>query len=94
MSAQPSDTQNLGPSPRLPRTLKAVRAALPDDKRAQLTAELEEGDVAAVFEKWWMYASVVTSPRAMDQLTKLKARDGSFVGVPAGEVFGAAWTAA
>ena len=94
MSAQPADVGDNRPVARLPRTLRAVRGALPEDKRAQLAAELEDGDVAAVFERWWLYANVVTNPRAMSELAKLKARDGSFVGVPAAEVFGAAWTAA
>ncbi|HEV2636319.1 MAG TPA: hypothetical protein VGX23_14290 [Actinocrinis sp.] len=94
MSAQPADAGGRRPATRLPRTLRAVRTALPDDKRAQFAAELEDGDVVAVFERWWMYASVVSSPRAMGELAKLQARDGSFVAVPAAEVFGTAWTAA
>jgi hypothetical protein len=76
----------------LPRTIRAVRAALPAERRAEFAAELEDGDVAEVFNRWWLRAIVYASPETMTELAKVKA--GTWRGVPAEEVFGERWTAA
>lgn len=92
MSAEASDAVPAGRTARIARTVKAVRAALPPDKRAQFMAELDEGDVMEVFETWWMRAVVWSSPETMAEFAKVRA--GTFRGVPAEQVFGARWTAA
>ena len=93
MSAQPTDAA--GPARTvvtLPRTIRAVRQALPAERRAQFAAELEDGDVAEVFNRWWMRAIVYSSPETMAELEKV--RSGTWRGVSAEEVFGERWSAA
>jgi len=91
MSALSSDAH--GPARvtvRLPRTIRAVRAALPDEQsRAAFAAELEDGDVAAVFEAWWCRAVIASSPRTVAALAELDA--GTLETVPATAVFGDRW---
>jgi hypothetical protein len=55
----------------IPRTIKSVRAALPEDQRGQFMAELEDvnaGGLLQVLETWWARAAVWSSPRAMASL--------------------------
>ena len=92
MTAQPTDAA--GPARSvvsLPRTIRAVRQALPAERRAEFSAELEDGDVAEVFNRWWLRAIVYSSPETMAELEKV--RNGTWRGVPAQEVFGERWTA-
>ncbi len=92
MSAQPSDAPGSARvTVRLPRTIRAVRAALPEDQRALFAAELEDGDVPATFEKWWARAVVASSPRTVAALAQL--REGTLETAPAAVVFGERWTA-
>ena len=91
--------QNIEPNdgPRrvgLPRTVKAIRAALPADRRAQFMAELDDseaGGLTVVVERWWTRAVVWSSPATM---VKLDAYDaGHWHGVPAAEALGDRWAA-
>jgi hypothetical protein len=94
MSAQPSDAAagSARVTVRLPRTVRAVRAALPNDAdRAAFAAEMEDGDVAAVLEKWWGRALVASSPRTVAALEQLRA--GTLVTIPAEVFYGDRWVA-
>ncbi len=92
MSAQPSDVPVARSVVALPRTIRAVREALPADKRAAFAAEMDTGEQPATFEAWWMRAVVYSSPRTMELLAQSRA--GTLRTVPAQQVFGDRWTAA
>ncbi len=92
MSAQPSDAPAARSVVALPRTIRAVREALPTEKRAQFAAEMDSGEQPATFEAWWMRAVVYSSPRTMALLEQSRA--GTLRTVPAEQVFGDRWTAA
>lgn len=91
MSAQPSDAAEHFSVVRLPRTIAAVRRALPEERRAEFAAEMENGEQPATFEAWWMRAVVYSSPRTMELIAQSKA--GTLKTVPAEQVFGDRWTA-
>ena len=76
----------------LPRTIRAVREALPAQMRAAFAAEMDSGVQPATFEAWWMRAVVYSSPRTVALLEQ--ARAGTLRTVPAAQVFGDRWTAA
>jgi len=90
MSAQPTDT---GPAQTtLPRTIRAIRSALPEDKRAEFAADLDDteaGGLALMVDKWWSRAVVWSSPQTMAKLESFRA--GTLRTVPAKEVFGSRW---
>ena len=93
MNAQPSETP--GPARevvRVPRTIRAVREALPAEQRAQFAAEMDVGEQPATFEGWWMRAVVYSSPRTLALLEQ--ARAGALKTVPAEQVFGDRWATA
>ena len=93
MGAQPSDASGAHFSVvAMPRTIAAVRAALPTEQRAKFAAEMESGEQPATFETWWMRAVVYSSPRTMELIAQSRA--GTLKTVPASEVFGDRWTAA
>jgi hypothetical protein len=93
MSVQPAESRHIRVS--LPRTIKAVRAALPEDQRAQFTAELEDaagaGGIAVVFNAWWSRALVLSTPAAVTALDAV--RSPHWRGIPAAELFGNRWPA-
>ena len=87
MSAQPHE-DDASDRVSLPRTIKAVRAALPEDMRAQFMAELEDADaggLALVLDTWWTRAVVWNSPKTMGAFASMRA--GTWRGIPADEVF-------
>ncbi len=91
MSALPSDMH--GPARavvRMPRTIHAVRVALPQELRAQFNEEMETGEQPATFEHWWARAIIQSSPRTTALLEQ--ARTGTLKSVPASTVFGDRWT--
>lgn len=92
MSAQPADAGYHRPTVRVPRTLRGVRAALPEDQRAAFAAELEDGNLTEVFETWWLRAVALTTPSVAEGFAQIKA--GIWQGTPAAEVFGDRWTTA
>lgn len=90
MSAQPADA---GPARvTLPRTIRAIRAALPEAKRPEFAADLDDteaGGLVAVVDKWWTRAVVWSSPETMAQLRDYRA--GTLRTRSAKEVFGERW---
>jgi hypothetical protein len=90
MSAQPAD---VGPvRTTLPRTIRAIRAALPADKRPEFAADLEDteaGGLVTVVDKWWTRAVVWSSPETMAQLDAYRA--GTLRTRTAKDVFGDRW---
>jgi hypothetical protein len=91
MSAQPSDSPAARSVVSLPRTIRAVREALPAQMRARFAAEMDSGQQPATFEAWWMRAVVYSSPRTVALIEQ--ARAGTLRTVPAEQVFGDRWTA-
>jgi hypothetical protein len=76
----------------LPRTIKAIRAALPADRRPEFAAELDDveaGGLAAVVTKWWTRAVVWSDPTTMVELAHV--HDGTSRAVPIENVLGAHW---
>jgi hypothetical protein len=93
MSASPSD---FGPPVvRLPRTIKAIRAALPEDQRGRFAAELDDvdaGGLAQVVDTWWARALVWSNPGTMANLAA--CNDGTGRLIDARELFpDVAWPA-
>ncbi|HEV2344719.1 MAG TPA: hypothetical protein VGS97_11545 [Actinocrinis sp.] len=90
MSAQPAD---VGPvHAMLPRTIRAIRAALPEEKRPEFAADLEDteaGGLAVVVTKWWTRAVVWSSPETMAELANVRA--GTARTVPIEQVLGVGW---
>lgn len=90
MSAQPADAGAVRIT--LPRTIRAIRAALPEDRRAQFAADLEDtdaGGLVTVVDKRWTRAVVWSSPETMAQLREYQA--GTLRTVPAKDVLGDRW---
>lgn len=90
MSAQPADAGPVRAT--LPRTIRAIRAALPEEKRPEFAADLEDteaGGLAVVVTKWWTRAVVWSSPDTMAELEKVRA--GTARTVPIEQVLGADW---
>ena len=88
MSAQSLDSHDGRNTVHLPRTIKAIRAALPADKRAQFTTELDDseaGGLANVVDRWHTRALVWSSPKAMAKLAAADA--GQLTFVPIEQVF-------
>ena len=88
MTAQSLDSFAGSGRVRLPRTIKAIRTALPAEKRAQFAAELDDseaGGLANVVDRWWTRAVVWSSPKAMASLAAADA--GQLTFVPIEEVF-------
>jgi hypothetical protein len=92
MNAQPSDAPAARSVVSLPRTIRAVREALPAEMRARFAAEMDTGEQPATFEAWWMCAVVYSSPRTVVLLEQAHA--GTLKTVPAAQVFGDRWPAA
>jgi hypothetical protein len=94
MTAQPLDPHDGLTRVHLPRTIKAIRAALPIGERARFAAELDDseaGGLAVVVERWWTRAVVWSSPST---IAKLDAYDaGEWHGLPVAEVLGDRWAA-
>lgn len=85
MSAQSIDQFGQDrPGIRVARTIRAVRAALPEDQRAKFAAEMEDGDVAAVLNRWWMRAVAYTTSSVAAGFAALDA--GTLRTVPAADV--------
>lgn len=88
MNAQSLDSPDGRNVAHLPRTIRAIRAALPDDKRAQFVLELDDseaGSLVNVVERWHTRALVWSNPKAM---AKLAAGDaGRLTFVPIEQVF-------
>ena len=94
MTAQPLEPEVSDSRVYLPRTIKAIRAALPAEKRAEFAAELDDseaGGLAVVVERWWTRAVVWSSPSTMAKLDAYDA--GEWQGVPAAEALGDHWAA-
>ena len=90
MSAQPADAAPMRTT--LPRTIRAIRAALPEDKRTEFAADLEDteaGGLVTVVDKWWTRAVVWSSPGTMAQLDAYRA--GTLSTRTAKDVFGDRW---
>jgi hypothetical protein len=80
MTAQLSDAGN--GVVRLPRTIRAIRAALPAERRSEFQAELDDmdaGGLAQVVETWWARAVVWSSPTTTARLAECDAGTGEFV---------------
>lgn len=72
----------------LQRTVRAVRAALPESKRVEFMAELDDADaggLSAVLDRWWTRAVVWSNPTAMAKLAAADAGQLEFV--PIEQVF-------
>lgn len=92
MTAQPLDSFAGSGRVRLPRTIKAIRAALPAEKRAQFAAELDDaeaGGLAVVVTKWWTRAVVWSDAATMTELGAVHA--GTARAVPIEDVLGVGW---
>lgn len=76
MTAQPVEPQP-APLPRIPKTLRAIRAALPPKAQAFFDAEWAEADltdlqaVAKLRDMWWGRAMYETNPQVQDDFAKL-----------------------
>jgi hypothetical protein len=80
MTAQLSDAGN--GVVRLPRTIRAIRAALPAEQRAEFQAELDDmpaGGLAQVVETWWARAVVWSSPTTAARLAECNSGRAEFV---------------
>ena len=92
MTAQPLDSSAGSSRVHLPRTIKAIRAALPADKRKQFAAELDDveaGGLAVVVTKWWTRALVWSDSATVAELEAVRA--GASRAVPLEDVLGAGW---
>jgi hypothetical protein len=80
MTAQLSDAGN--DVVRLPRTIRAIRAALPAEKRDEFKAELDDmdaGGLAQVVETWWARAVVWSSPATLARLAECGSGRAEFI---------------
>lgn len=76
----------------LPRTIRAIRAALPEGKRSEFAADLDDveaGGLAVVVTKWWTRAVVWSSRDTMEELERVRA--GTARTLPIEQVLGADW---
>jgi hypothetical protein len=92
MTAQPIAPNGGASRTHLPRTIKAIRAALPTDRRTEFLAELDDveaGGLAVVVTKWWTRAVVWSDPATMAELESVRA--GTSHSVPIEDVLGAGW---
>jgi hypothetical protein len=91
MTAQLADVGG-APRPlvRVAKNLKAVRAALPEDQRAQFDTEIATGPMPETFERWWMRAIEATAPSIQAAYARIAA--GTWSSTPAEEFFGENWT--
>jgi hypothetical protein len=67
---------------RLPRTIRAISAALPVEKRAEFQAELDDmdaGGLAQVVDTWWARAVVWSSPTTTARLAECNAGTAELV---------------
>ena len=95
MSAQPAEAFPPRRVVRIAKTVSAVRAALPADRRVDFQAEIESTplhELAGVLEAWWMRAVVLSDPESVAAFEE--ARAGTLRTVPIEEVFGERWAAA
>ncbi|GGL04970.1 hypothetical protein GCM10014719_03970 [Planomonospora parontospora subsp. antibiotica] len=78
-----ADSSTPGPV-RLPRTIKAIRAALPPGQRERFRAEVEAADLSmlpGVVRSWWGRAIVLADQRTVAALER--SRSGELDRVPA-----------
>ena len=67
---------------RLPRTIRAIRVALPVEKRAEFQAELDDmdaGGLAQVVDTWWARAVVWSSAATTARLAECNGGGAEFV---------------